>query len=369
MENEYKFNIYFVNTMGSLTLIQTNPNDTIEELINLYFKKKEKENLIINNIEQTYFIYNTERIDYKNNKGKIINFLKDNAKINVLRLEYDKNSIDIKQPEIIKDNIYTCVYKAYYGGKEVAVKKIKKDQLKEDIKDNLCIDEITEEEFLKEIKKFNIELGNMKKCHCQNSVEIYDYFDTEKYFVIIMELCDNNLFRELARTENGFSPKKIKEILLQLNNVFNIINEQKIVHRDIKLHNILVKYLNKEKTDFKILLSDYGVSNQINSMTGNFRTHIGTKVIMAPEILNGEVYNNKCDLWSLGVNIFQLYTKKPPYSGEHDKVILNQIERKGKSVLEVIKDNNLKDLLSKLLVRDPKNRMSWEEYFNHAFFN
>ena len=45
----------------------------------------------------------------------------------------------------------------------------------------------------------------MKKCYCQNSVEIYDYYDTEKKFIIIMELCDNNLFKELAKTKAGFS--------------------------------------------------------------------------------------------------------------------------------------------------------------------
>ena len=76
------------------------------------------------------------------------------------------------------------------------------------------------------------------------------------------------------------------------------MNENNIVHRDIKLHNILVKYLDKEKTKFKILLSDYGVSNQLNSMTKRYTTHAGTQIIMAPEILSGNDYNNKCDLWS-----------------------------------------------------------------------
>ena len=131
---------------------------------------------------------------------------------------------------------------------------------------------------------------------------------------------------------------------------------------------IIVKYLNEQKTKFKVLLSDYGVSNHINSITGKYRTIAGTKIIMAPEILNGEEYNNKCDLWSLGVNIFQLYTKKPPYSGNVEKAILNQIDKLGQKVLDVIKDDNLKDLLSKLLVKEPKKRISWEEYFKHKFF-
>ena len=102
-------------------------------------------------------------------------------------------------------------------------------------------------------------------------------------------------------------------------------------------------------------------------MTGKYTTHAGTQIIMAPEILSGEEYNNKCDLWSLGVNIYQLYTKRPPYSGQYDNLILKEINKLGHKVLDVIKDDELKDLLSKLLVRDPK-KMSWEEYFKHDFF-
>ena len=248
------------------------------------------------------------------------------------------------------------------------MKKIKKEPLKEDIKENLVVDEITDEDFKEEIIKFHRELAIMEKCSCKNSVEIYGYFDTEEAFVIAMELCDNTLLKELAKTKNGFNAKEIKEILMQLNNVFKKMNENNIAHRDIKLNNILVKYLNKEKTKFKVLLSDYGVSKQLSSITKRYKTHAGTQIIMAPEILSGEEYNNKCDLWSLGVNIYQLYTKKQPYNGSFDKVILNQINKLGKSVLDVIKDEKLKDLLSKLLVKDPKYRISWEEYFEHDFF-
>ena len=101
----------------------------------------------------------------------------------------------------------------------------------------------------------------------------------------------------------------MKEILSQLNNAFKKMNENNIVHRDIKINNILIKYLNDEKTKFKVLLSDYGVSNQLNSMTGKFSTFAGTKIIMAPEILNGEKYNKKCD-YGLLVLIFFNYIQK-----------------------------------------------------------
>ena len=371
MEQKKIYNCVFRNCLGESIVVQVNLDDSIEYLIHSYFMKKEKENLFIDNIEKTYFIFDGLKIDYKNKNDKVFKLFKSNEfpKIYVYRLDYKNKYADIKIKNTIKENIYSNVYKAEYEGNEVAVKKIKKDQLKEDLKESLCIDEINEDDFREEIIKFNRELENMKMCHCENSVEIYDYFDEEKEFVIVMELCDNNLFKELAKTKNGFNAKEIKEILLQLNNAFKKMNEAKIAHRDIKLHNILVKYLNKEKTKFKVLLSDYGVSNQLSSMTKKYKTHAGTQIIMAPEILSGKEYNNKCDLWSLGVNIFQLYTKKPPYIGAFDNEILNQIDKLGQSVLNVIKDAKLKDLLSKLLVKEPEKRISWEEYFKHDFFS
>ena len=216
MEQKIVYNCIFKNYLGESTVICAEGATTIEELIHLFFKKKEKENLFINNIEKTYFIYNNQNIEYLNNKKEITLLFKvvDNPRIWVCRLDYDKKSEDIIIIKTIKDNVYTCVYEAKYGEKIVAVKKIKKEQLKEDLKESLVTDEITDEDFKEEIIKFNRELTIMQKCHCENSVEIYDYFDTEKDFVIIMELCDNTLFKEMAKTKKGFSPKKIKEILL-----------------------------------------------------------------------------------------------------------------------------------------------------------
>ena len=244
--------------------------------------------------------------------------------------------------------------------------------IKEEIQYSMVKEEIEEEDFKPEIEKFNREIENMKLCKNEYSVDIYDYYETEKEFIIIMELCDDTLFHELCRVpgNSGFKSKQIKQILNQLNEVFKIMNKNKISHRDIKLNNILVKYLDESHKKFKVLLSDYGISNRLLSLTGRFSTHAGNLLIMAPEILNDEQYNDKCDLWSLGINIYQLYTKKFPYFANVERGILNQIEQKGQSVLNIIpkEDFLLKDLLSKLLVRDPDQRISWEEYFQHPFF-
>ena len=363
----------------------------IRDIIKQYFIRIQKPNLISQNIDNIYFIWNgiilNKRLDetLESITGNLSSFYI----LNVFNAR--KNDYNYEIISTIKENIFSSVFKAKkkissndkailsnmisnneprINNEFVAIKKIYKDKIKEEMKFNLCKDEITEEDLKSEIAKFNKELENMQKCQCEYSVHIYDYYDKEKEFTIIMELCDETLFHVLCRKQNGFSSKEIQKILLQLNEVFKRMHYYNILHRDIKLNNILIKYLNKEKTRFKVLLSDYGISNQLYSLTQKFNTHAGSQLIMAPEILNDEKYNNKCDLWSFGIIIYQLYIKNFPYRGTVEKAILNQIKQKGLSVLNAIdpKDKNLKDLLSKLLVSNPEKRISWEEYFNNPFF-
>ena len=369
------YNVIFDNLFGDLTLIVIEKTKTLKDLFDKYLKEKKKSNLLVENIEKLYFCYNGKKIPSTKNLQTLESFFGGipNHKILVFHLEYNNDLKDYEEEEVIKDNVLTIVYKAkrkqdFYREKYVAIKKIKKDALKEELKIKLSKNEINEEDFKQEISKFNRELKNMEICYCENTVKLYDYFDTEKYFIIIMELCDNNLFYELCNTQSGFNVEQLKDILLQLNNVFKKMHENHISHRDIKIYNILVKYLNKKKTKFKVLLSDYGVSNQLSSMTKNYTTHAGSPIIMAPEILEGEDYNDKCDIWSLGITIYYLHTKDLPYKGKCEAKILKDIKKLGLSVLDRINNQNLKDLLSKMLKIDPNERISWDDYFKHPFF-
>ena len=88
----------------------------------------------------------------------------------------------------------------------------------------------------------------------------------------------------------------------QLNKTFRIMKEKKIIHRDLKLENILIKYIDKEKKKYIIKLSDYGCSKRLQSLSRYCSTYSGTLAYMSPEILKGAKYNYKCDLWSIGIN-------------------------------------------------------------------
>ena len=230
-----------------------------------------------------------------------------------------------------------------------------------------------EDIFMKHIKN---EIKNMKICsyNNDNSVKIYECFHYKNKdefineYVIVMELCDNSLQKILDDKKEGFTIEEIYNIMNQLNNTFRIMNKNKIIHRDIKLENIVVK-MNKEKKEIKYKLTDYGMSKQLMDTIG--KSYVGTALTMAPEIFEGggeKKYDEKCDLWSIGIIIYQLFFKEYPYKGETQLAIYNNIKNFGRKILKRTKNNNLDNLIDSLLIKEPNKRINYEKYFNHPFF-
>ena len=216
------------------------------------------------------------------------------------------------------------------------------------------------------LQAFWKEIEIMKKCNCKNSVEFIELIQSQNNFNVIMELCDLDLHQYLFIKPTGLSIEEIRKILLQLNNVFQIMYSQKIMHRDLKLKNIMLKYLNKEKTEYEVKLSDYGFSKSLDENLITY-THLGTPVTMAPEILSNKYYSFKADLWSIGVIIYQLIFKELPYYALNEQKVLEKIM--SRTPIKQCNDVVLKDLINKLLVADPDKRIGWNEYFTHPFFN
>ena len=284
--------------------------------------------------------------------------------------------------EVIGIGGYGCVYKGRDKNtkemraiKVISIEKIRGNlTFKYEIEENLLYEyEASEIEKQKNlfINGFIEEFNNMKICsnNNKNSVKCYEYFNNENNFVIIMELCDNNLLQILNKRikEKGkvFNIEEIYDIMIQLNNTFKIMKENNIIYRDLKLENILIKYIDKEK--YIIKLSDYGCSKRLISLSRNCNTYSGTLLYMSPEILKGEEYNYKCDLWSIGIIIFTLIYCISPYIGDKDIELINKIDNLGNKIIK-IENEELNDLVKSLLEKDPEKRINWDEYFKHPFF-
>ena len=234
--------------------------------------------------------------------------------------------------------------------------------------------EPTDEDMKPYIKSFFNEKNHMeivegKNKENNNTVKFYEYFHNKDEFAIVMELCDDNLLSPFAKRNASFNPEEIYDILNQLNNSFKIMSQNQLVHRDLNLENILVKYKNEEKTKFIVklkLTNDSGLLKDLSKIPKTGKLH-GNLNFMAPEILNREEYNEKCDLWSLGVLIYVFSFKQLPFEGENEEEIIEKIT----NIQNLKKTNNLDldDLIQNLLVKDPQKRLSWNQYFAHSFFS
>ena len=205
----------------------------------------------------------------------------------------------------------------------------------------------------------------MKICECENSIKFICDFESDNNLNIIMELCDKDLLVYLYERKTPFTIDEVRDTFLQLNNAFRKMQSNNILHRDLKLGNVLIKFTDEAKTKFIPKLSDYGFSKEL-SIYNTRTTHLGTPATMAPEVMMNMPYDEKSDLWSVGVMMYQLYYKQIPYEGMTEIEILNKI--KSNTPYKQPEDPYFRDLINKIFVMNPQNRITWDEYFNHPFF-
>ena len=211
-------------------------------------------------------------------------------------------------------------------------------------------------------KAFWKEVEIMKKIQSPYSVKLYNVLTSLHYYNMVEELCDGDLYTELMKRPNGFSTEEVRRIMIQLNDAFAQMQKHKIVHRDLKVQNVFIKYT--KRPEFDVKLGDYGFSKELSDdITA---TKLGTPITMAPEILMNRAYTSKADLWSIGVIIYHLLFKDLPFKGRNEVMILQNILHN--NIPRNPTDQLLNDLIHRLLVVDPRERITWKDYFAHPFF-
>ena len=244
-------------------------------------------------------------------------------------------------------NEYSSIYKAKHKKtkKYVAIKEICKMKIK-----------INFEDLENEIKKNNFS---------ENIIRIKEMKNSKNFIYIIMDLCSYNLKNYLLEREKPLTINEIRVILIQINNFFQNLNNKKIIHGNIKLSNILVNINEINKIDIK--LSYFDSIKFINKKDNSIGLLEKISLTTSPEILKGELFNNKSDIWSLGIIIYYMLYKRYPFNGEYDYNLLNNII--SNQNIELNSENEeLNNLFKRMLKIDFNERISFEEYFNHPFF-
>lgn len=149
------------------------------------------------------------------------------------------------------------------------------------------------------------------------------------------------------------------------------LHAHRFVHRDIKPENVLCS---SQTFPMTVKLSDFGLCASIprdKNINRSLKGMYGTPFFVAPEIVRGEAYGPKVDIWSTGVMLYNLISGRLPFSGGNMKEVVKTIQNEElKFPDETFKfvSNEAKDLISLLLQRDPEQRPTAEEALEHAWF-
>lgn len=187
--------------------------------------------------------------------------------------------------------------------------------------------------------------------HIVKAIETFDYHDR---LFLVLELCSGgDLY-----SRDPYSEKEACQITHALVDAVNYMHSKGITHRDLKFENIMFSH----PSSFSIKVIDFGLSKKY-AMTDHLHETVGTVYTMAPEVLTGD-YDNKADLWSIGVIAYMLLSSSLPFYGKSRKHVVRRILQ-GKWSFREARWNLVsyasKDFISSLLVTDIEKRPSAEE--------
>ena len=188
-------------------------------------------------------------------------------------------------------------------------------------------------------------------------LRIYEYFEDKFNYYIVMEYCPGGDLFEKLESVKKFSEEQVAKVMQQVFSVLFYMHTKKIIHRDIKLENILI--VDEENLMIKVIDFNIAVFNKANSKLSKMT---GTPSYMAPEVIRG-CYTDKCDLWSCGVLLYVLISGEFPFDAEfHDQLLAKILEAKF-SLQDCVWGTvsvELKKLLMQLLQKDPEKRITAE---------
>ena len=186
------------------------------------------------------------------------------------------------------------------------------------------------------IEKFQNEIKILAMVDHPNIVRLFEVIEDDKYFNLLQELCTGGeLARKIQTTQ--LKEKEIAKIFNQIMSAVAYCHDKGIVHRDLKLENILFA---SENPDAPVKIIDFGFSvllgkNDLNKDKSQendlkkygfkrMKSKVGTLYYISPEIIKGN-YDEKCDIWACGVILYILLGGYPPFNGSSDKEVYNII--------------------------------------------
>lgn len=203
-----------------------------------------------------------------------------------------------------------------------------------------------------------------------NIIRLYNHFENDKNIYLVLEFATQgelyHLFKKQGRFNEKQSAKYIADLICGLEYIHS--REPMIIHRDIKLENLLIS------EDGTLKLADFGWSNFGNGNASDRKTYCGTPDYLAPEMVNETGHTEKLDIWCVGILLFEILVGRTPFQPQN---------LKDRSQYEKMLHYNIlnckvqypsdfpplaRDLVQKLLRFNPEERLSIPEIKKHPWF-
>ncbi|XP_005399348.2 PREDICTED: serine/threonine-protein kinase ULK2 [Chinchilla lanigera] len=228
----------------------------------------------------------------------------------------------------------------------------------------------------KNLSKSQILLGKeikiLKELQHENIVALYDVQELPNSVFLVMEYCNGGDLADYLQAKGTLSEDTIRVFLHQIAAAMRILHSKGIIHRDLKPQNILLSYANRRKSSvsgIRIKIADFGFARYLHSNM-MAATLCGSPMYMAPEVIMSQHYDAKADLWSIGTVIYQCLVGKPPFQANSPQDLRMFYEKNRSLIPSIPRETSpyLSNLLLGLLQRNQKDRMDFETFFSHPFF-
>jgi calcium-dependent protein kinase len=221
-----------------------------------------------------------------------------------------------------------------------------------------------------------------------NITRVFDVYESEASVTMVSELCEGGELYASLQDKHVYSDREAAEVTRQMLRVLCHLHARSIVHRDLKLENFLYQSKNPHEQMKKYLgelqenngknvhaeapqlkLIDFGFARHWDPST-LMLTSCGSAEYVSPDVLCGEGYTDKCDLWSIGVIVWMLLTGYPPFHGDR-RTMMSKIKQgrpdwshqgRWKSVA-----HDARDFVKRLLVKDPEERSDARTALQHPW--
>ncbi|XP_071232317.1 death-associated protein kinase 3-like isoform X1 [Salvelinus alpinus] len=240
------------------------------------------------------------------------------------------------------------------SGSEYAAKFIKKRRLSSSRRG------VSREEIEREV---NI----LREIQHSNIITLHDIFENKTDVILILELVSGGELFDFLAEKESLTEEAATQFLKQILDGVHYLHSKCIAHFDLKPENIML--LDKNVPNPRIKLIDFGIAHQIKA--GNeFKNIFGTPEFVAPEIVNYELLGLEADMWSIGVITYILLSGASPFLGETKQETLTNISAVNYDFDEEYFSSTselAKDFIRRLLVKDPKKRMTIDDSLQHPW--